>query len=181
MGCWGITAFESDAGLDSVGYIRRNLPQDGRLELGEIIEALKRDQVRLPDMQDTESHSSPMALAEIIIKMLDRDFKDLDYEDEQPADDKKFADITSFSASKESLRWLREYLSATLQNAIESAEERMDYNGWFEEKNWIGWQEHMKKLISRVDGLLDIPEDNIELLNLQSNPEPGCGGFDLKM
>ena len=57
----------------------------------------------------------------------------------------------------------------------------MDYNGWFEEKNWIGWQEHMKKLISRVDGLLDIPEDNIELLNLQSNPEPGCGGFDLKM
>ena len=22
MGCWGITAFESDAGLDSVDYIR---------------------------------------------------------------------------------------------------------------------------------------------------------------
>lgn len=25
MGCWGITAFESDAGLDAVNFIRRSI------------------------------------------------------------------------------------------------------------------------------------------------------------
>lgn len=29
MGCWGITAFESDAGLDAVCCIRRSLPRMG--------------------------------------------------------------------------------------------------------------------------------------------------------
>lgn len=71
MGCWGITAFESDAGLDSVDYIRCILPQDGKLELGKIIEALKEDDVRLPDVQDAESHTSPMALAEIMVNFID--------------------------------------------------------------------------------------------------------------
>ena len=42
MGCWGITAFESDAGLDSVDYIRRSLPKNGSLELGSIIGTLQR-------------------------------------------------------------------------------------------------------------------------------------------
>ena len=32
MGCWGITAFESDAGLDAVDFIRNNLPEDGKLQ-----------------------------------------------------------------------------------------------------------------------------------------------------
>lgn len=30
MGCWGITAFESDEGLDALGCIRKNLPKDGK-------------------------------------------------------------------------------------------------------------------------------------------------------
>ena len=100
MGCWGITAFESDAGLDSVDYIRRILPQDGKLELGKVVDALQKDDVRLPDVQNAESHTSPMALAEIVIKFLDHDVGDLDYDGEWVAQDKKFADITSFSASK---------------------------------------------------------------------------------
>lgn len=40
MGCWGITAFESDAGLAAVGFLRKNLPENEKLELGEIISAL---------------------------------------------------------------------------------------------------------------------------------------------
>ena len=66
MGCWGITAFESDAGLDSVDYIRSNLPKGGKLDLGEIIDALQNDQIRLPDVEFAENHTSPMALAEIV-------------------------------------------------------------------------------------------------------------------
>lgn len=40
MGCWGITAFESDSGLDSVDFIRENLLNNEKLELEKIIEAL---------------------------------------------------------------------------------------------------------------------------------------------
>lgn len=177
MGCWGITAFESDAGLDSVEYIRHNLPEDGRLELGKIIEALKRDDVRLPEIWNAESHSSPMALAEIIMKIVDRDMSDLDYEDEWSVKDKKFADLTSFSASKESLRWLRDYLADTLQSAVKSAESERKWNGWFEEKNWIGWRAHMATLVGRLDGLLAAPGECVELMT----PQQPTAGQTMKL
>lgn len=48
MGCWGITAFESDAGLDAVELIRKNLPEDGRLELENLIEALRKSSWNTP-------------------------------------------------------------------------------------------------------------------------------------
>lgn len=171
MGCWGITAFESDAGLDSVDYIRRILPQDGKLELGKVIESLQRDDVRLPDVQDAESHTSPMALAEIMVKILDGDASSLDYSEEWAAEDKKFSSMTSFTASKESILWLRNYVSDTLGCAKKNAEFHAKYGekwgGWFEEKNWIGWQEHMKELVSRLNTLLASPENAIELISPQ--------------
>ena len=40
MGCWGITAFESDAGLDAVDFIRNNLPEDGKLQVQRVLEEL---------------------------------------------------------------------------------------------------------------------------------------------
>ena len=123
MGCWGITAFESDAGLDAVGLIRKNLPEDGRLELEKLIAELKRDSWNAPpDVCDGQSHTSPMALAEIMVKFLDRDMDGLDYGEEWAAQDKKFSAVTSFSASKESVQWLRDYISDTLRYAKENAE-----------------------------------------------------------
>lgn len=176
MGCWGITAFESDAGLDSVDYIRSNLPQDGKLELEKIIDALQKDNVRLPDVRYAESHTSPMALAEIVERFLSRDIGDLDYDEDWAAKDKKFADIISFSASKESIRWLREYLSDTLKYIRKNAEFKAEcgtkWNGWFEEKNWIRWQEHMENLINQLDTLLAYPEECLELVSSQK-PEQG--------
>ncbi len=80
MGCWGITAFESDAGLDSVEFIRKNIPGDGRLELGKIIEAMQKENYLVYDVTDGLSHSGPMALVEVIIKMNGWDFSDLDYD-----------------------------------------------------------------------------------------------------
>ena len=100
MGCWGITAFESDAGLDSVDYIRSNLPKGGKLDLGEIIDALQNDQIRLPDVEFAENHTSPMALAEIVVKFLDGDMDGLDYDEDWAKEQNKFRDITSFTASK---------------------------------------------------------------------------------
>ncbi len=34
MGCWGITAFESDAGLDAISLIRKHLPEQGDVNSG---------------------------------------------------------------------------------------------------------------------------------------------------
>lgn len=104
MGCWGITAFDSDAGLDAVDYIREHLPKDGKLELGEIIKNLQRDDVRLPQARDGESHTSPMALAEILVKFMDREAGSLDYDEDWVAGDPKFKAVTSFTASKEDLQ-----------------------------------------------------------------------------
>ena len=38
MGCWGITAFESDTGLDAIGLIRNHLPEQGDVKLQQMIE-----------------------------------------------------------------------------------------------------------------------------------------------
>ena len=41
MGCWGITAFESDAGLDAISLIRKHLPEQGDVELRQMLACLK--------------------------------------------------------------------------------------------------------------------------------------------
>lgn len=166
MGCWGITAFDSDAGLDAVDYIREHLPKDGKLELGEIIKNLQRDDVRLPQARDGESHTSPMALAEILVKFMDREAGSLDYDEDWVAGDPKFKAVTSLTASKEDLQWIRDYLSETLESAREDAESHK-WHGWFEERNWIGWQEHMSGLVGRLDALLATTEDRVDLLQEQ--------------
>ncbi len=168
MGCWGITAFESDAGLDAVDFIRSNLPEDGKLELGKIIEAMKKNECRMPDVTNGESHTGPMALAEIMVKFLDQDFSELDYDEEWAANDNKFSSMTSFTATKESIQWLRDYVSDTLINKMKDAEFRKkcgeNWGGWFEEKDWHGWQNHMSTLVSRLDSLLASSESQLELI-----------------
>lgn len=172
MGCWGITAFESDAGLDAVGLIRENLPEDGRLELEKLIETLRQDSwYAPPDVANGEPHTSPMALAEIMVKFLDRDMKGLDYDEEWASQDKKFHSVTSFTASKESVKWLRDYVSDTLRHAKENAESQAEYGGkwggWFQEQDWLSWQKHMDGLVGRLDVLLAAPENRIELISRQ--------------
>ena len=43
MGCWGITAFESDTGLDAIGLIRNHLPEQGDVKLQQMIDWLRAD------------------------------------------------------------------------------------------------------------------------------------------
>lgn len=166
MGCWGITSFESDAGLDAVCFIRNSLPASGKLELGEIIEALQQDAWHQPpSVEDADSHTSPMAVAEIMVKFLDGDAGSLDYSEKWAEKENKFNDITSFSASKEALQWLRDYLADTLKNAKIKDQQGRKWCGWFQEKDWISWQKHMDTLISRLNPLLASPESSIELIS----------------
>ena len=111
MGCWGITAFESDAGLDAISLIRKHLPEQGDVELRQMLACLKADSWNAPpEVSEGVSHTSPMAVAELIVKFQEKDFSALD----GIRGDKKFSSLSSFTASKESLQWVREYLSETL-------------------------------------------------------------------
>nr|WP_290100889.1 DUF4259 domain-containing protein [Enterocloster clostridioformis] len=166
MGCWGITAFESDAGLDAVGLLREHLPENGRLELENLIEILRRDSWNVPpDAHDGQPHTSPMALAEIMVKFLDQDMEGLDHEGEWAAQERKFRNVTSFSASKESVQWLRGYITDTLKHAKENASQENNCGGWFKKEDWISWQKHMEGLIGRLDVLLASPENRIQLIS----------------
>lgn len=58
MGSWGITAFESDAGLDAANLIKDNILNDGKLELKKLIEVLQQDTWNKPsDVEDGVSHT----------------------------------------------------------------------------------------------------------------------------
>lgn len=178
MGCWGITALESDAGLDAVGFIRDMLPEDGGIRLEQMIAALKKDNWNAPDDPALGySHTSPMALAEIMLKIMDNTPDGLDYDEEWAEGDRKFSALTSFTTDKESIVWLRDYLeqnlAASRKNAVFRAQQGEPYGGWFEEKNWIGWQKHMENLISRLDELIAQPEQEIELIKPQTMTENG--------
>ncbi|WP_242974093.1 DUF4259 domain-containing protein [Anaerocolumna aminovalerica] len=171
MGCWGITAFESDTGLDSVALIRKNLPEDGKLDLGKIIEVLQKNKWSVPDATDGYSHSGPMVLAEIMIKFIDQDVSFLGYYENWAEKDNKFSSITSFTASKKSIGWLRDYISDTLKYAKENVEFKAEHatnecdkqGGWFKESDWHDWQNHMSALIRRMDIILVFPENQIDL------------------
>ena len=105
MGCWGITAFESDAGLDAISLIRKHLPEQGDVELRQMLAWLKADSWNAPpEVSEGVSHTSPMAVAELIVKFQEQDFSALD----GIRGDKKFSSLSSFTASKESLQWVRE-------------------------------------------------------------------------
>ena len=164
MGCWGITAFESDAGLDAVGFIRENLPGDGKLEVKTIIDLLRGDSwCAPPDVTDGDSHSSPMALAEIIVKFRNKDMTGMDAE-LYAAEGRQFAFMTSFTADKESIGWLQGYLTDTLKYSRGNAANGRKWNGWFKENDWNSWQNHMECLIRHMDELLSTSEDTIELI-----------------
>ncbi|WP_141401051.1 hypothetical protein [Lacrimispora amygdalina] len=62
-----------------------------------------------------------VALAEMLVKFLDGDITGLDYIELRTANERKLSAIISYIASRESVLWLRDYISDTpaapLQNA----------------------------------------------------------------
>ena len=64
MGAWGITAFESDTGLDALGRVRKALPESGKLELRNLISIILAEEWMTPAAASGHSHTGPMIIAE---------------------------------------------------------------------------------------------------------------------
>ena len=123
MGCWGITAFESDEGLDAVEFIRESIPEDGKLELETLVETLKRDSWNAPpEVETAGSHTSVMVLAELMLKFVDGDVN-------WNREEHKFCSVTSFTASKETVHWIRNYLFDTLHHVKKHAGSQTEDGG----------------------------------------------------
>ena len=171
MGCWGITAMQSDDGLDTVEFIRGCLPKDGKLELSAIIQSLLQDEWNRPsEVTDGQPHTSPMALAEIMVKFLEHDLGSLDHDVGPHMRQNEFSTVTSFTATKESIQWIRNYIADTLRYSSRNAQmESQDrkWGGWFKEENWVGWQEHMTYLVGCLDVLLSSVGSQVELVNMK--------------
>ena len=172
MGCWGISALQSDSGLDAISYVRKKLLWEGRLDLDTVIDTLQKSSWnRPPEASEGLSHTSLMAVAELIVLYLNKDAASLDYVGQWSEKHRKFASIQSFTASKESLAYLRDYLSDSLRYAKENAKCKAEHEeiwgGWFKEENWIGWQEHMEALVSCLDTLLAAEGNLLELVPQQ--------------
>lgn len=232
MGCWGITAMESDTGLNTIACLRGNLPNGRKWSLETALEILKDDDwdrltrrklknsrnpsqvvetlegfydldeeswaaikeyysgadaqkvlqflkerwCTLPKPELGRSHTPPMAVVELMIKFLDGTANDLD---EGRSKDRRFSNIESFTATKQTVLWLRGYLCDTLYYAKENSLFSSDtYGGWFEEKDWQDWQDHMETLIQQLDNLLILSEDTVDLcspLPLENTQEAKVG------
>ena len=80
MGCWGISALQSDSGLDAISYVRKKLLWEGRLDLDTVIDTLQKSSWnRPPEASEGLSHTSFMAVAELIVLYLNKDAASLDY------------------------------------------------------------------------------------------------------
>ena len=93
-----------------------------------------------------------MALAEIVVSILTVIPAVWTMMRSGRAEDNKFRSITSFTASRASLRELRDYLADTLKYARIRAERQIKAGelpgGWFDPKDWDGWQKHMEALFT---------------------------------
>lgn len=185
MGAWGITAFESDAGLDVIDGIRESLPNDGRLTLHMLLEFIKNSQWQeFDDPKLGNSHTSPLAVAELIFKIKDGDYASLDYDDVWAKKYKRFQNLSAFTADKESILWLRDYLTENLAAARNNAavnNPANPYNGWFHKEDWEGWQTHMESIIKRLEELSELTEEEINLLENEQTQDGSMsmGGMNM--
>lgn len=172
MGCWGITALESDTGLDVIEMIRDNITEDQRLDMDQALHILKADFSEcIPDVKRGIPHTGPMMILEVICMYLDGRCRSIDWPWEPT--NRCFSELTSLSISKKTLQEISGYLRETLLYSRENARnpDGRKWNGWIHEKDWKAWQSYMEALIERVNALMDLAGDPIEFVqnNLQLN------------
>ena len=166
MGSWGIKAFDSEIGLDTLEFIRTHIPKNGCIILKELLEQIRLDAWCMPpDVEKGESHTSIMMIAELMESFQNGNIEEWEYIPKKP-----FKKIVSFIADRESVLQMHEYLFGILQQARKNAENGNRWNGWCEERNWESWQTHMENLLENLQDILYRNEAEVELV-LQAENE----------
>jgi Domain of unknown function (DUF4259) len=158
MGAWGLTALESDQGLDVVDFVKRfvsNIKAEPvNLDTAELIDAMKKDGFFGQNFEEVDFYfdNSAMALAELYL-MFKHSGK-LDYEDENQSQDLAKR-VKSFVADKAALSFILRYLNDIKLNEIKS--EKPDKHGnreiielWRESNNWDEWKANLNNLIEEL-------------------------------
>ncbi|WP_405104481.1 DUF4259 domain-containing protein [Paenibacillus sp. FSL K6-1217] len=140
MGAWGITALESDEGLDLVAAIEDMLPRD-TLDLGELMTKFGEDHF----LYD----GTVLALAELYIEFLEKGRLDYDHEEKV----RSLTQVRAFTADRISLGALLEHLNV-IWTDIEGDCEGDLAELWRESPSWDEWRAHVQQLIAKLDARL---------------------------
>ena len=109
------------------------------------------------------------------MKFLDGEAAELDFYGLCESKSIRFSGISSFTADKQSIKYLQEYLSEHLKYKRQMDDFGEKYGekwgGFVKELDWIEWQEHMEFLIHRMNLLLASDEEFGELLAMQYSGE----------
>lgn len=155
-----LMALETEKGKIVVDMLRAMIQKDGKLDLEQVMLNLKAEtDEKLPAPEQTATHTSWMALAEIMVKIMNHEAKDLDIEDQE----KTFTSLTSFYASRYALLVLQTYLSLTILYSRDIARKKK-WNGWPTEEKWKEWQEHMEALVGCMEVLIRMDDVGTELV-----------------
>ena len=117
------------------------------------------------------AHTSPMALAEIMVKFLEQDLESLDHDVGPYMRQNKYSMVTSFTATKESIQWVRNYIADTLRHSRRNAQVESQNRkvGRLVQGRGIGrLAGTYDRLIGRLDELLLLVDSQIELVNIRN-------------
>lgn len=109
------------------------------------------------------------------MKFLDGETAELDFYDLCESKSVRFSGISSFTADKESIQYLQEYLSEHLKykHQMDDFGEKYGekWGGFVKEPDWIEWHGHMEFLIHRMNLMLASNEEFGELMDMQYSGE----------
>lgn len=154
-----IMALDTKIGADTLEAVRKMIPEDRKLNLEKVMWELKNSpEGNVPDPEHAAPYTGWMALAEIMVRVMNGETKELDI----GTYGKNFSELRSFYASRAALMALQTYLSLTVLYSRKYAG-KTTRNGWPSEEKWNQWQEHMEALTECIAVLLGLNREGTEL------------------
>ena len=145
MGAWGISALQSDEGLDVLNFLEETcLPGHTALKLEEIITAMKGEGFFGETFEEIDFFydQSALALAELYLEWPDT---------ETFPDGELWSNIQKFTASGEALRFLLRYLRGILDEVPDEDGEREIVELWKDSPSRDEWSAHLDTLIQKLE------------------------------
>jgi Domain of unknown function (DUF4259) len=153
MGAWGITALESDQGLDVVDFVKRFVSnikaQPVNIDMAELINAMKKEGFFGRNFEEVDFYfdNAAMALAELYLMF--KHTGKLDYDDENQSQDLAKR-VKSFVADKAALSFILQYLNDIKSEKPDKYGNREIIELWRESGSWDEWKANLTNLIEEL-------------------------------